>query len=205
MAVFTPFGNFGTGTLDQALQDLVRVQPAAQQHALLGDIAFDLITYFDGIDHRFGAQYAEHALLQGKPRLQWTGDTLDEYTWTLVFHSGFCTPELELAKLRAAIGAHEALPLVFANGDYRGRFVPISAEMKTRQTARDGTALWIEGSMTLREFVEPPVLAEQTPVQEPVAVEKADSGGKKKKPAGTVRRKATPRAAGGDRGTRGGA
>lgn len=205
MAAFTPFGNFGTGTLDQGLQDLVRGQPAAQQHALLGQIAFSLITYFEGIDIRFGAQYAEHALLQGKPRLQWTGDMLEEYTWTLVFHSGFCTPELELAKLRAAISAHEALPLVFANGDYRGRFVPVWAEVSTRQTGRDGTALCIEVRVTLREFVEPPVIPEETPKQKPVAAEKADSGGKKKKPAGTVRRKATPRPPGGDRGTRGGA
>ena len=46
------------------------------QHALLGEITFDLITYFEGMEASFSANYAEHALIEGKPRLQWVGDNL---------------------------------------------------------------------------------------------------------------------------------
>lgn len=46
--------------------------------ALLGDVQFDLITYFDGFESQFGADFAEHALIEGKPRLQFIGDKLDE-------------------------------------------------------------------------------------------------------------------------------
>lgn len=55
--------------------------------ALLGEIQFDLITYFDGFDSQFDADYAEHALIEGKPRLQWIGDKLDEISIQLSFHA----------------------------------------------------------------------------------------------------------------------
>ena len=38
------------------------------QFALLGEIQFELITYFDGLEGRFGSDYAEHALIEGKRR-----------------------------------------------------------------------------------------------------------------------------------------
>ena len=44
--------------------------------AILGKVEFDLITYFDGLETRFGAEYAEHALIALKPRLQFVGDAL---------------------------------------------------------------------------------------------------------------------------------
>lgn len=166
---------------------------AAYQHALLGEIALDLITYFEGMEFKFGADYAEHALIEGKPRLQWTGDKLDEATWSLVFHGGFCDPERELLKLKQAIARHEALPLVFANGDYKGWFVPTEVSVTAQQTMTDGTFIWIEAKLTLREYVEPKVLAELTPRKEPEAAEKPAGNGTKKKPAKTVKRTAPER------------
>lgn len=38
--------------------------------AVLGDIEFDLITYWDGFEATFGVDYAEHARIGGKPGLQ---------------------------------------------------------------------------------------------------------------------------------------
>ena len=38
--------------------------------AILGEVEFDLITYFDGFESSFSANFAEHALIDGKPRLQ---------------------------------------------------------------------------------------------------------------------------------------
>ena len=53
--------------------------------AVLGDIEFELITYWDGFEATFGVDYAEHARIGGKPGLQFVGDRLDEIQITLVF------------------------------------------------------------------------------------------------------------------------
>ena len=87
--------------------------------AVLGDIEFELITYWDGFEATFGVDYAEHARIGGKPGLQFVGDRLDEIQITLVFHQHYCVPDVELARLRTAMKAHQALALVFGNGDYR--------------------------------------------------------------------------------------
>ena len=188
----TPIGNFGTGTVAQVIQDLTRTRGGVQQHVLLGEIAFNLITYFEGVESRFSANYAEHALIEGKPRLQFVGDNLDEYTWHMVLHAGFCDPELELLKLRAALAQHEALPLVYASGDYKGLFIPTEAGVTFQQTFADGKPIWIEADLTLREYVQPPVDATQK--QEPVAAEKSGANGTTTTPAQTVKKTPTPRA-----------
>ena len=54
--------------------------------AVLGDIEFELITYWDGFEATFGVDYAEHARIEGKPGLQFIGDRLDEIQISLVFH-----------------------------------------------------------------------------------------------------------------------
>ncbi|KWZ44876.1 hypothetical protein WS72_13325 [Burkholderia savannae] len=121
--------------------------------AILGDIQFDLIGYFDGFEATFGTDYAEHALLEGKPRLQRMADKLDEVRIELSFHYQFCNPEAELAKLRAALSAKQAMALVFGNGDYKGWFVLSEVQTNSKQTDPSGTVLALEATITLREFV----------------------------------------------------
>ena len=121
--------------------------------ALLGNIQFDLITYFDGFESKFGADFAEHAVIEGKPRLQWIGDKLDEVNIQLSFHLEFCDPEAELLKLRGAVTSHEAMALVLGNGDYKGWFVVTSVDATSRQTDQAGTLIALDAQMTLREFV----------------------------------------------------
>ena len=91
-------------------------------------------------------------------------------------------------EMRGAITRHEALPLVFANGDYKGWFVPTEVRVTTRQVMRDGTLIWMEAELTLREYVRPVVLIEETTKQDAVATEKTDPNGQVKKPAQTVNR-----------------
>lgn len=121
--------------------------------ALLGDIQFDLITYFDGFESQFGVDYAEHALIDGKPRLQRVGDKLDEIRIQLSFHIQFCDPEQELLKLRTALSAHQAMALVLGNGDYKGWFVLTDVQATSKQTDKAGTLIALDASITLREFV----------------------------------------------------
>lgn len=58
--------------------------------AVLGDIEFELITYWDGFEATFGVDYAEHARIEGKPGLQFVGDRLDEIQISLVLHQHYC-------------------------------------------------------------------------------------------------------------------
>ena len=182
----TPFGTFGAGTVAQIIDNISRSRVASHQHALLGDIPFNLVTYMDGMERRISADYAELAVMGGKPRLQFVGDKLDEYTWQIVLHAGFCNPVAEVAKLEGAVRAHTGMPLVFANGDFKGWFVPTELSQTYRASSQDGTPIWLEAQLTLREHVLPPVLVQAAP--EPVAAENPGPNGKPKKPFKTKRR-----------------
>jgi phage protein U len=181
-----------TATINTLPQDPTRPQGAVSQHALLGDIRFSLVTYFEGMELKFAADYAEHALIKGKPMLQWTGDKLDEVSWDIVLHAGYCDPEAEMLKLRQAVRDHKALPLVFANGDYKGYFVPTEASVSSKKLHADGGAVWMEVKLSLRECVVPPSLVEATPVKPAAAAEKP-ANGKPTKPAKTVKKKPAQR------------
>lgn len=138
--------------------------------AYLGDIPFDLPTHFDGVTERIGADFAEHALIERKPRLQYVGDKLDEHDIEFTMHSLFCDPEVEMAKLRDAVRAHEALLFVYENGNIAGRFVVVSLDQTPVQMMRDGTLIALSSRMQLREYVEDAPEASATPRQAPVAV-----------------------------------
>lgn len=179
--------NFITSSLNELANAMGMDLPIA----LLGDIPLGVKTYFEGMEESFGGDYVEHGLIGGKPRLQWMGDKLDEIKWILVFHAGFCDPEVEYLKLKQVVADHTALPLVFANGDYKGWFIVTEANATLRQTMRDGTVIWLEANATLREYVRPPVLAEATPKQPAKAAESTKGG--KTKPARTKNTRAKAR------------
>lgn len=189
-AIRTPLGTFGAGTVAEIIDLVSRGRVSAVPHILLGSISFDLVTYLEGMERKVEADYAELAVLGGKPRLQSVGDKLDEYTWQIVLHAGYCDPQAELAKIEAAVRGHEAMPLIFASGDYKGWFVPVSMSETYRATHADGRPIWVEATLTLREHVLPPIIAQKS---EPKAAEKAGANGKAKKPAATKKRAAPQR------------
>ena len=88
--------------------------------AVLGDIEFELITYWDGFEATFGVDYAEHARIGGKPGLQFVGDRLDEIQITLVFHQHYCVPDVELARLRTTTGNVLAVSATVSLREYTG-------------------------------------------------------------------------------------
>ncbi|MBG6248262.1 MULTISPECIES: phage tail protein [Symbiopectobacterium] len=124
--------------------------------AVLGDIEFELITYWDGFESTFGVDYAEHSRIEGKPGLQFVGEQLDEFRISLVFHSLYCTPDNELSRLRRATRAHQALALVFGNGDYRGWFVITAVTASSQQTDSSGNVMAMTAEVTLREYIGDP-------------------------------------------------
>ncbi|RKO76153.1 phage tail protein [Pectobacterium parmentieri] len=131
--------------------------------AVLGDIEFELITYWDGFESTFGVDYAEHSRIEGKPGLQFVGEQLDEFRISLVFHSLYCTPDNELSRLRRAMRAHQALALVFGNGDYRGWFVITAVTASSQQTDSSGNVMAMTAEVTLREYIGDPKSSQKPP------------------------------------------
>lgn len=164
-------------------------------HAYLGDIPLDLPTYMARFDVSVQADYAEHAKVGQKPRLQWVGDKLDEVQLDASLHAQFCTPELELAALRAAIRKHEALQLYFTNGHIVGWFVITAVEQRSQQLMRDGTVIVADVSISLREYTEDGKGTEEPASGTPVAAMRVGAGGGEVGPNGTVTEAAPERSA----------
>uniref|UniRef100_UPI0011BA9470 phage tail protein n=1 Tax=Salmonella enterica TaxID=28901 RepID=UPI0011BA9470 len=82
---------------------------------------------------------------------------------TLVFHQHYCVPDVELARLRTAMKAHQALALVFGNGDYRGWFVITDVTATSEQTDSTGNVLAVSATVSLREYTGDPKNTLQPP------------------------------------------
>jgi phage protein U len=120
--------------------------------AVLGTIEFKLLAAPTTLDTTYAADYAEHSLINRKPRLQFTGLKTDDIKIDLTFHIDFCDPEAELEKLNEALSAHISLALVYGNGKYAGEFVITEIVSKLKHTAPNGKVLLLDASVTLREY-----------------------------------------------------
>lgn len=120
--------------------------------AVLGDIEFEVKYHPGRQDERSGADYAQHALIQGKPRAEWVGDSLDELTLELTLHSMLVDPEEQIRRLKAAKSAHEPLPYVLGSGDYRGIYLLTEVAVTTRKTDAEGRLVVATVSINLLEY-----------------------------------------------------
>jgi phage protein U len=121
--------------------------------AQLGDIRFDLITYFDGLNASKKIDYAEHATIEGKPKLQYVGEALETINIKLNFHMSFCDPDRELKRLKDAASRYEPLAFVFGNGVYKGNYVIEEINDNVQQTFKEGTIIAIDAEVKLKEWI----------------------------------------------------
>lgn len=92
-------------------------------YAQLGNRLFSKLKSFTDFNKTGSAIYAEHALIDTKPRLQRTGLALEEITLSIRFHIAFCNPAEEIEALRQSRDEGEILPLLWGNGKVEGNFV----------------------------------------------------------------------------------
>ena len=120
--------------------------------AQLGDIKFELITYFNGLQERSSYNYAQHDRINNKPVLQFLGKNLQEQDLKLNFHRTFCTPEDEIKKLKTV--ADKATPLKFikGNGEYIGVFVIEEIQSSTEQASSEGDLISIQVDILIKEY-----------------------------------------------------
>lgn len=129
-------------------------------YAQLGNIQFELLP-IETLDETFAWAYAEHQVIEGKPRLQFIAVNLDELSISVRWHFTFCDPDKEFATLKAEANLRQALPFIFANGKNLGRYVINRITKTTVATADNGRPLCIEAKLELKEFVDDNPLASQ--------------------------------------------
>ena len=120
--------------------------------AQLGDIKFELITYFNGLNETVSYNYVQHDRIGNKPVLQFLGKNLQEESIKLNFHRNFCVPEEEIKKLTDVADAATPLKFLKGNGEYVGVFVIEEIGQTTEQAAPEGTLMSVQVDVRLKEY-----------------------------------------------------
>lgn len=119
---------------------------------MLGNIAFEPVNLTD-FSENHAADFAEHAVLKGKPRLQAMGEKLTELSFAIRLHHKIGGVESRYQALLAAKAKQEALALIWGAGKYKGNFVITDIYSATLFTDKLGNALAREMTINLREYV----------------------------------------------------
>ena len=120
--------------------------------AQLGDIKFELITYFNGLTETVSYNYAQHERIENKPILQFLGKNLQEENIKLNFHRAFCVPEDEIKKLIDVADLATPLKFIKGNGEYVGVFVIEEIGQTVEQASPEGDLISIQVDVRLREY-----------------------------------------------------
>ncbi len=120
--------------------------------AILGDIVFEVVSSPENFTSMRQYDYVEHRVVQNTPQLQWLADGLETLEFEMLLHGAVADPALRLFELETAAALHEALPLVFGNGDFRGFFVIAAIGAVSQQLSAVGDPLVIRVRMVLREW-----------------------------------------------------
>ena len=120
---------------------------------ILGEIRFELLRAPEMADLTTRYNYAEHAVIEGKPKVQWTGDALRERNWTIRLHSTFCDPVAVMTAIRGMADQHQAQPLSLGTGEYLGRYVVTEIHELTLVTDALGATVAQTADLKLKEWI----------------------------------------------------
>lgn len=123
--------------------------------AFLGGRHLDVLSVTGfSLDHAW--QYAEHTVIDGRPKLQATGAKLTTGQIKARLHASKDDPDRVIDRYRTAGNAGEALTLQRGDGRIVGRFVVESLSVTHRKTWPDGTVMAAEVTLKLREWAGDP-------------------------------------------------
>lgn len=142
--------SLGLGTAAGVLQGITRKATPRTAYLYVGDLGVDLALP-DEHTVRERADFAEHALIERKPRLQWTGSALAERRLSVKLHSDFCDVQAALAWLAKLLADHVPQPLVMGTGEFLGWYVLTELERQELVHATAGMS-YASASLTLREY-----------------------------------------------------
>lgn len=127
----------------------------------LGKIPFDKAYTPNGISQKDESSYAEHALASGKPRLQPTGNNLEEISFTVQLRAEIVNIAATVLELKKSKDNFEVLPVLMGTGQYRGDFVITSLENELISALPDGTPIETNVTISLKEYAVPDKLQQQ--------------------------------------------
>jgi len=119
----------------------------------LGAIQFQPLP-ITGLGEEYSYEYPEHAVIEGKPLLQYIGDGLDVTTLSIRLHVSFCDPPTVFDAIKALADSHRAHRLVSGDGTIYGMRVIGRLTKTLVQTADNGRPILIEAQLTLKEWVD---------------------------------------------------
>ena len=123
----------------------------------LGDIEFDLLMAPSGFSGDEGVVYAQHAVIGGKPHVQFTGKKLRKITLSLAWHQ-MAMEDIEnsFEALRAAMNEQKVMKLVIGQEKtgsyYAGDFVIEDMPYNVTKYNPDGSILGLELTVNLLEW-----------------------------------------------------
>lgn len=118
---------------------------------MLGNIAFEPVNLTD-FNETHSADFAEHAVLKGKPKLQAMGEKLTDLSFVIRLHHKIGGVESRYQSLLSAKAKQDALALIWGS-KYKGNFVITDISSTTLFTDSKGNALAREMNISLKEFV----------------------------------------------------
>ena len=118
---------------------------------MLGNIAFEPVNLTD-FSETHSADFAEHTVLKGKPKLQALGEKLTDLSFAIRLHHKIGGVESRYQSLLSAKAKQEALALMWGS-KYKGNFVITDISSTTLFTDGKGNALAREMNISLKEFV----------------------------------------------------
>lgn len=118
---------------------------------MLGNIAFEPVNLTD-FNETHSADFAEHAVLKGKPKLQAMGEKLTDLSFAIRLHHKIGGVESRYQSLLSAKAKQDALALMWGS-KYKGNFVITDISSTTLFTDDKGNALAREMNISLKEFV----------------------------------------------------
>src|SRR5260370_2460987 len=121
-------------------------------YAVLGEIIFEVLTSQQALESARKYDYAEHKVVEDRPRLQWIAADLETMTLELSFHAAFTNPQTQLTLLENAAEVPRARAFVSGNGINRGYFVVSELAEVHRHDADDGSLIYATARVTLKEW-----------------------------------------------------
>ncbi|HTT75612.1 MAG TPA: phage tail protein [Candidatus Binataceae bacterium] len=120
--------------------------------ATLGEITFEVLTSPVSFESSFRWTYAEHDVVEARPRLQWLSEGLRTIVFDLRFHASFTTPLAQLESLLAVAREHSAQALVLGNGEHLGYFVIVALRVASTQMTAVGDVIAMTVHLELKEW-----------------------------------------------------
>jgi len=124
-------------------------------YAILGDYKFQDYKGFQELEVEDEIVLSEHPVINGKPRLQATGQKLRQIVIKFLLHSTFSDPESDMRILQGYRLRSEIVPFLSGDGTSFGNFVIKNITTDLTQTNKKGSIIGVEVSITLLEAVIP--------------------------------------------------